>query len=83
MRGQAFDLGLRPAHHRFQINDELFVNRVVCCSKGVEGGCTGSVENPEHGQVLIVIRRHHELSARGPACCNPLTQHVVGLAAQE
>jgi hypothetical protein len=50
MRGKAFDLSQRPLDHRLKVDDELFVNRIVCGSERVESGRAGSVENPEHGE---------------------------------
>jgi hypothetical protein len=35
MRGEAFDLGSRPRHHRLKVNNELFVYRVVCGPESV------------------------------------------------
>ena len=47
MRGEPFDLSVCPRHHRFEVDDELFVHRVVrgpervqdrLHHRGVEGG---------------------------------------------
>ena len=58
MCGESFDLVLRSLDHRLQIEDELLVNRVVGGSESIEGGCAGSVENPEHREVFVGVSRH-------------------------
>jgi hypothetical protein len=51
--GEAFDLAVCPLDHDLKVREELFVYGVVCGAEGVERGCAGSVENPEHGELLM------------------------------
>jgi hypothetical protein len=64
MRGEAFDLSPRPLDHRFKVDDELFVNRIVCGSERVERGYAGSVENPEHGELFRGVLHDEPWDAR-------------------
>lgn len=50
MRAEALDLTLRSLDHRFEVGDELLVDRIVCGAEGVERSRARSVENPEHGE---------------------------------
>ena len=58
MGAEPLDLALRSLDHRFEVGDELLVHRVIGGAEGVEGGCAGSVKNPEHGEVLVRASRH-------------------------
>src|SRR5690242_19597413 len=51
-RTQALDLVLRSLDHRFEVDDELPIDRVVCGTKRVERSRARSVENPEHRELL-------------------------------
>jgi hypothetical protein len=55
MRGQALDFAVCPPHHRLQVGDKLLVYGVVGCAERVESGGASSVENPEHGEVLLSV----------------------------
>ena len=58
MGAEALDLALRSLDHRFEVGHELIVHRVVGGAESVECGCAGSIENPEHGQMLVRASRH-------------------------
>jgi hypothetical protein len=61
---EAFDLAARPLDHSLKVDHELLVYRVVCGTKGVEGGGAGSVEDPEHGEVLVGVNHHRSGGAQ-------------------
>jgi len=64
MGAEALDLALRSLDHRFEVGHELIVHRVVGGAESVECGCAGSIENPEHGQMLVRASRHGPPRAR-------------------
>jgi hypothetical protein len=66
MRAETFDLAFRSLHHGLEVGDEFLVYRVVRCAERVEGGCAGSIEDPEHGQMLVRVSRH--LTRDYPSC---------------
>lgn len=51
VRAETLDLILRSLDHRFEVDDELLVDRVVRGTEGVERSRARSVENPEHGKL--------------------------------
>ena len=65
MSAQSFDFCLGSFQHRFEVDDKLSVNRVVCGSECVECSRTCPVEDAQHGEVLGCVRRRHGL--RGSA----------------
>jgi hypothetical protein len=58
MGGEALDFVLRPLYHGLEVDDKLIVDRVVCGAEGVERGCAGTVEDPEHGEMLLSFSGH-------------------------
>ena len=67
MGAETLDLTFCSLDHRFEVGDEFLVHRVVGGPESIEGGCAGSVKNPEHGQVFVRVSRHltHEYASSG------------------
>ena len=58
MRAETLDLASRSLDHGVEVGEEFLVYRVVGCAERVAGGCAGSVEDSEHGQVFVGVSRH-------------------------
>ena len=56
MLAKTLDFESSALDHLLQISDEFFVYRVVGCAERVEGGRAGSVQDPEHAEVLRGVR---------------------------